>query len=163
VPFFYLVCTATRLARFNVQTRIVDSRFFVGLPAPAAAASICSILFFAPDSGWWRAWRHDEIKTWVQMLVLVALLLIGTLMVSTFRYKSFKKLDLRKRWSYRAFVPLAAVVLVIAFQPRAFFLALALFYTLSGPVSHLWARLRRGRGEVPPPAPTSDEAPAEAP
>ena len=48
-PLFFLVCTATRLARFNVQTKIVDARCFVGLPTPAAAGAICSILFFAPD------------------------------------------------------------------------------------------------------------------
>ena len=54
----------------------------------------------------------------MQVLVLVALLLIGVLMVSTFRYRSFKKFDLRQRWSYRAFVPIAAIILVIAFEPR---------------------------------------------
>ena len=155
VPFFYLVCTATRLARFNVQTRIVDSRFFVGLPAPFAAGTICSILFFAPDSSWWRAWRHDEIKTWMQALVVMALLLIGTLMVSTFRYRSFKKFDLRQRWSYRIFVPIALLVLVLAFEPRATGLVVTVLYTLSGPVSHFWSRLRRrpGRSEEPPATP----------
>ena len=37
VPLFFVVCCATRLARFNIQVRVVDSRRFVGLPAPAAA------------------------------------------------------------------------------------------------------------------------------
>ena len=54
VPLCYLVCTATRLARFNVQTNPVDSRFFVGLPAPAAACALGSILFFAPTGPYWR-------------------------------------------------------------------------------------------------------------
>src|SRR5690349_12758670 len=40
IPVFFMVCTATRLARFNVQTRVVDSRYFVGLPTPAAAGTI---------------------------------------------------------------------------------------------------------------------------
>jgi CDP-diacylglycerol--serine O-phosphatidyltransferase len=145
VPFFYLVCTATRLARFNVQTKVVDSRFFVGLPAPAAAGSICSILFFAPDSSW---------REWMQLLMLVALLLIGSLMVSTFRYTSFKKFDLRKRWSFRALVPIAAIILVIVFEPRATFLAIATLFALSGPVGSLTSRLRpRRRGDELPPAP----------
>jgi CDP-diacylglycerol--serine O-phosphatidyltransferase len=140
VPFFYLVCTTTRLARFNVQTKVVDSRFFVGLPAPAAAGTICSILFFAPDSKW---------REWMQLLMLVALMIIGTLMVSTFRYTSFKKLDLRKRWSFRALIPIAAIILVVAFEPRATFLAIAVLFALSGPFSYLTSRFRprRHRGE----------------
>jgi CDP-diacylglycerol--serine O-phosphatidyltransferase len=81
-------------------------------------------------------------------------------MVSTFRYRSFKKFDLRKRWSYRALVPVAAVVLVTALAPRAFFLAVAVLYTLSGPVGWLWGRLRRS-GDGPaaePPAEAADDA-----
>jgi CDP-diacylglycerol--serine O-phosphatidyltransferase len=145
VPFFFLVCTATRLARFNVQTKVVDTRFFVGLPTPAAAGTICSMLFFMPildlDSKW---------RIWAQLFMLVALLLLGALMVSTFRYNSFKKIDLRQRWSYRTFVPIAAVLLVIAFQPRATFLAISLLYASSGPASSLFSRLRRPKRELPP-------------
>jgi len=158
VPFFYLVCCTTRLARFNVQHKVVDSRFFVGLPAPAAAASICSILFFAPSSS---APISDDWKTWTQVLVLCALLLIGVMMVSTFRYHSFKKLDLRKRWSYRALAPLAAVVLVIVIEPRATFLVIALLFTLSGPAGWLLGRLRKPApaDELPPPPPLAPPAP----
>lgn len=154
VPLFFMVCCATRLARFNVQTRVVDSRFFVGLPTPAAAGAICSILFFAPD----RAWR-----TWVELLMLVALAAVGLLMVSTFRYRSFKKFDLRKRWSYRALVPVAAVVLVTALAPRAFFLAVAVLYTLSGPVGWLWSRATRRGGDEPAAEPPGEEPAREAP
>jgi len=154
VPFFYLVCTATRLARFNVQHKVVDARYFVGLPTPAAAGSVCSILFFAP---------HSEWRTWMQLLALVATMLIGALMVSTFRYRSLKGLDLRKRWSYRAFVPIAAVILVLAFEPRATFLAITWLYTVSGPLVYLWGKLRPrgprdGDSTLPPqpPPPSSD-------
>jgi len=137
VPFFYLVCTATRLARFNVQTRVVDSRFFVGLPAPAAAGTICSILFFSPDSEW---------REWMQLLMLVALLLIGSLMVSTFRYTSFKKIDLKKRWSFRAIIPVAAIILVVVFEPRATFLAISVLFVLH--CSSFVLRVADGQGNT---------------
>lgn len=147
---FFMVCTATRLARFNVQTRVVDSRYFVGLPSPAGAATICSILIFAPE-------YPDDLRVVMQVVVGMALLLVGVLMVSTFRYNSFKKIDLRKRWSYRAFVPFAAILLVIIFIPRATLLAIAVLYTLSAPVGAALTRLRPGRGARP------DDPPVEPP
>lgn len=134
VPLFFMVCCITRLARFNVQVKVVDHRYFVGLPSPAAACAVCSILFFTPD----REWRPYSVA-----LVLVSLVVLGLLMVSTFRFKSFKQIDLKRRWSYRALIPVAAVILVTAIYPRAFFVAIAVLYTLSGPTAYLWGRLRR--------------------
>lgn len=140
VPLYFLVCTATRLARFNVQVRVVDTRYFVGLPAPAAAGTICAILFYAPDKEW---------RSWSVGFLMVALLVIGSLMVSTFRYWSFKQLDLRRRWSYRIALPVAAVILLVVAKPEAFFLIVGLLYTASGPALWVWGR-RRPRHHTPP-------------
>lgn len=142
LPMFYLVCTATRLARFNVQHKIVDVRFFVGLPAPAAAGAICSILFFVPD-------LNPDFQRPLQWITAAALVVIGLLMVSTFRYRSFKAVGKGKRWSYRAVVPIAAIVLTIVYLPRAVFLAIAILYTSSGPLAWLAGRLMPKR-ETPP-------------
>lgn len=156
IPLFYMVCCATRLARFNVQTKIVDSRFFVGLPAPAAAAAICSLLFFAPDNHY----ASEARQVWMQVLVATALLVIGVLMVSTFRYPSGKKFDLRKRWSFRALIPIAAIVLVVYYIPRAIFLTIAMLYTLYPVVMWLIGRLRgANRPEDTPPPPTHSPTP----
>jgi len=171
IPLFYMVCAATRLARFNVQTKVADSRYFVGLPVPAAAGTICSILFFAPDnhSGgedlpvWMQGWVDPEVlRVWMQVLVATALLLIGVLMVSTFRYASGKKFDLRKRWSFRALIPFAAIVLVLYYLPYATFLTIAVVYTLSGPLSWLIGRLRGGSRPENPENP-EDIAPPPVP
>jgi CDP-diacylglycerol---serine O-phosphatidyltransferase len=151
VPLFYVVTAASRLARFNVQQLKADSRFFVGLPVPAAAVAICSLLFFAPDPAW---------RDWILGAMVVSLLVIGALMVSTFRYYSFKKLDLRRRWSYRVALPLAAIVVVVVYALtsgqllwQAIFMLVALVYTLSGPATYLWHRLLRRRHGRPPGAP----------
>lgn len=132
IPVFYMLAAAMRLARFNVQTRIVDSRFFVGLPTPAAAGAICSLLFFV---------EGYATEPWLKALVAGTLLGVGSLMVSTFRYRSFKKIDLKSRKSYRLLLPLAAVILVIAYHPAAVLLAIAVVYTLSGPLGWAWSRL----------------------
>jgi CDP-diacylglycerol--serine O-phosphatidyltransferase len=140
---FFMVCTATRLARFNVQHKVVDKRWFVGLPTPAAAGVICSMLFWAPDAEW---------RPWLQGLVAVSLLVAGLLMVSTFRYRSVKGADPRQRMSYRVAIPIALVLLVLYRAPYAFFLTFAVVYALSGPAIWLWGRLRRGgsaRPEIP--------------
>lgn len=139
VALYFLLCTAIRLARFNVQTRSVDSRYFVGLPSPAAAGTVASFLFFAPDPDW---------RLSANIAMVVGLLSAGTLMVSTFRYPSFKKIDLRARRSYRSALPIAVVVLVAAYRPTAFFLTVALIFAAWGPLTWLIGRLRRT--ETPP-------------
>ena len=139
VPFLFLLCAATRLARFNVQTKVVDSRSFVGMPAPAAACSLLSILFAFPHLGALQPrWQGFLIA-----VVTASLLFISVLMVSTFRYTSFKDVDLRRRWSYRIVLPFCAVILALALWPEAFFLSLGTFYTLTPPLAWLWGRLRR--------------------
>ena len=134
VPLFYVLCTATRLARFNIKTSVQDSRSFVGLPSPAAAMAIAAILLYAPDS---------SAAPWLEKAMIAALLSVGVLMVSTFRYPSFKRIDLRQRWSYRAALGLAGFILIMAYRPLAFFVAVATVFPLLGPLSWLWSRVRR--------------------
>jgi len=141
IPLYYMVCTATRLARFNVQTKSTDSRYFVGLPSPAAAGSVCSLLFFVPGPEWRDLWS---------VLMFGSLVVAGTLEVTTFRYWSLKQIDFRRRWSYRAALPLALIILVIALEPRAVFLVVAVAYAGSGPVAWVAGRLRRLGGGEPP-------------
>ncbi len=119
VPLLYLICTATRLARFNVQTKTVDSRAFVGLPSPAAAGAIAAILFWMPTL------EEAASPQVVRFAMLVVMALIGLLMISTFRYPSFKKIDLRQRWSYRMVLIFGVLLLVLTYHPDAFFLAIA--------------------------------------
>ena len=148
VPLFFLLCTAVRLARFNVQTKTVDSRNFVGLPSPAAAAGVACLLLLDH--------RIADLHPW-QEIKLVALggVLIGAgiLMVSTFRYPSFKKIDLRQRRSYRAAILIAAAILVGMADLTLTFQVVTLAFVLSGPVLWLWGKLaRRGQAFAPPKA-----------
>ena len=46
--FLFVMCGALRLARFNVQRHVVDGRYFVGLPIPAAAAQVAAWVNFMP-------------------------------------------------------------------------------------------------------------------
>jgi len=111
-----------------------NGRIASEIVGPAAAGGVVSALFFAPSDDW---------KPWAAAGLAGTLVILGSLMVSTFRYRSFKKINLRQRWSYRIMLPVAAVLLVAAYHPPAFFLAVAAAYTISGPVGWLMGRISR--------------------
>jgi CDP-diacylglycerol--serine O-phosphatidyltransferase len=141
--FLFVMCGTLRLARFNVQRHVVDGRFFVGLPIPAAAGQVAAVVMFAPEP---LAERVAAIP------VMVLVVMLAFLMVSTLRYRSFKGVDLRRRQSYIAVLGVAILFLAIALHPASMLLGIASAYSLSGPTGHLMGLLRR-RGEPPPPAP----------
>lgn len=80
--FFFLACGALRLARFNVQVGHVDPRFFVGMPIPAGAACVASVILF---------WPAGPATPTAAYLFAAELFLVGLFMVSTVRFPSFKK------------------------------------------------------------------------
>lgn len=147
IPMFYLLCAATRLARFNVQSRSVDSRFFVGLPSPPAAAATASIFYFLPPASG---------SPWHNALMMGALILNGALMVSTFRYLSFKQNDLTRRWSYRNALLLGVFLLLVAYNPPTVLFSAAVAYVLSGPAGWLVSRVLRHRSGAESPDPEEE-------
>ncbi len=147
VAFLYLTCGTLRLARFNVQRHVVDGRYFVGLPIPAAAGQAAAVVFAAP--------QVVTEKT-LALLVLVASMSLGFLMVSTIRYRSFKSLDLRSRRSYPHVLLIAAGMALVFLHPEWVLLSVATLYTVSGPLVQGVGLFRR-RDEPPPPAVAAHE------
>src|SRR5918993_40369 len=104
LSFMYLMCGAFRLARFNVQAarpRIlaegvakVDKKNFIGLPIPPAAALIAAIIHFSPMPLIQYEPRYSQLYSGLLMGLVGCL---GFLMVSTFRYSSFKTVGTRSR------------------------------------------------------------------
>jgi CDP-diacylglycerol--serine O-phosphatidyltransferase len=90
---------------------------------------------------------------------LALLVTLAFLMVSTLRYRSFKKLDLRSRQSYLIVLGIALALILIAIHPKSVLLALASLYWLSGPTSYV---LGLGRRRAEPPVP-GGEATSELP
>lgn len=80
--FLYAACAALRLARFNSQVGTVDKRWFIGLPSPAAAGLVASFVWAMHDLGW----AGEDLRYAALTVTVVA----GLLMVSRFRYPSFK-------------------------------------------------------------------------
>ena len=132
--FLFLACGVLRLARFNVQRHVVDARFFVGLAIPAGAAQIAAIVFAFPE---------PPTERWQAVLVLALVVVLAFLMVSTFRYRSFKGVDLRRRRSYITLVGIALFFLLVASHPEGSVLALTSLYSVSGPLAWAASALRR--------------------
>lgn len=139
--FWFAMCGVLRLARFNVQRHVTDSRYFVGLPIPAAAGQVATLVYFLPDPVTDRG---------IALVVLAGLVFVAILMVSTLRYRSFKGFDLRARRSYINVLGIAGLFLLVAAHPGVTLLAVSSLYTLSGPTAFLAGLVRRRRD--PPPA-----------
>lgn len=135
--FLFLVCGALRLARFNVQVDTVESKRFVGLPIPAAASMVASTVLLFTHFGWPSSYK--------KLAIIVMIYLLAFLMVSSFRYYSFKDPALIKRQPF-GFLLLAVVLLiVVAAEPVVMTFSVMLIYVLSGPVDFIvtWPRRRR--------------------
>ncbi len=142
VCFLFLICGASRLARFNISTDPVPKnpgrpgrKYFVGMPIPAAAGMIVAVVhgFGRPIFNWWLA------TIW---LLLVGL--IGFLMVSTWRFWSGKEINLSRSHPVRWIVLLALIIWVLVFFSRAVLLVLAFVYMFSGIVARAaYGRQRR--------------------
>jgi len=140
--FFFLACSATRLARFTVQAGTADRRYFAGLPAPPAAAMLAAMAFYSPQP------VDNEMVSWgvVAMVGMLALL-----MISKVRYRSFKNIDLRARRPSPLIALLAVGFALIANAPQTVLLLMASIYVASGPAERLWLQLRRQQrvGDAP--------------
>jgi len=151
--FIFLVAGASRLARFNIQVNPQPSnpgrpgrKYFVGLPIPAGAGLIAAVVHFGkgdPLSSWWLA------PVWLAVLVLT-----GFLMVSTWRFPSFKDLHLRSRHPFQVLILICGVGALIWFYSEYVLLIIASAYVFSGMFTRFAWILRRR-----PTQPSYKEAP----
>ena len=129
--FFFLMAGASRLARFNITSNPEPSnpgrpgkKYFVGMPIPAGAGVIAAIVHFSegePITSWYTA------LTWALLLIAVAYL-----MVSTWRFYSFKDIDLRARQPFRLILLFVVLLAAIRFYSNWVLFVIALLYTFSG-------------------------------
>jgi CDP-diacylglycerol--serine O-phosphatidyltransferase len=127
--FVYLACAALRLARFNTQVGIADKRFFQGLPSPAAAGVIASMI-------WLKIWTFasfdSEVISLGYCLGAGITILCGLLMVSNVRYYSFKELDSKKA-SFRFLLLIVLSLIILMYKPNIILFTGFFLYLLSGP------------------------------
>ncbi len=134
VGFLWLTAAAVRLARFNVQGKGADKRYFVGLPSPAAAGVPAATVF---------AYSEGLTGVGVALAASVVVLAPAALMVSRVRFRSFGALIPGRRRSYLTPLVIAGIISAIAAQPQAVLLVMAYSYLVSGPIGFVIGRARR--------------------
>jgi CDP-diacylglycerol--serine O-phosphatidyltransferase len=135
--FLFCVCGALRLARFNVQVGVIESRVFNGLPIPGGAAVVATgvlLYYYMGGEG-----RFSEFPI---MLGVVALSLF---MVSSIKYYSFKDLNFFSRKPFMSFVLIVLILVIVVAEPEIMMFTFTFGYSLSGPV---WASCKSVRKMV---------------
>jgi CDP-diacylglycerol--serine O-phosphatidyltransferase len=135
--FFYAVCAALRLARFNARAAVSDKRYFEGLPSPSGAALLAGFVWMLNDM------QREGLRALV--LAFAVALVAGALMVSRVPYFSGKDFNVNRR------IPMAVLLLVplgfviVGSSPPEMLFGMFGLYALSGPLLWLWHRASRTR------------------
>ena len=149
IVFVYLLCGAARLARFNIQVNPVptnpghpDKKYFVGLPIPSAAVMVAAVVYAAGSA---------PIEWWVYSVGWLALLaLLSALMLSSWRYRSFKDVNLLRPRSPQSVVLVGSLIFLIWNYSRPVLLAMAIVYVGSGVYVRIEGIVRRRFGHHEP-------------
>jgi len=148
--FVYISCAALRLARFNVNTTVVDKRYFQGLPSPAAAALVMGFIWLMNEMGY-----QGADMAWAMFAFC---LYSGLTMVTNAPFYSFKDVRMKKSVPFAVIVMLALTIAVINIHPPIVLFALFVMYGLSGYVLYAW---RRAKGMQTSVISTSTDEPDE--
>lgn len=133
--FLFVVCGALRLARFNVQIDIIESRVFNGLAIPAAAGVIATTVLLYYYLGGEGRFHHVSI--------LMGVVALSLLMVSNIKYYSFKDLNFFSRKPFMTFVLIVCMLSVIVLEPQLMLFSIAVGYSLSGPAWMLFRTAKK--------------------
>lgn len=132
--FIYTACAALRLARFNTQIGVVDKRYFIGLASPMAAAIIAATVLTLSS--------YDPEIIWAKAGLAILTVFAGLLMVSNFRYTSFKSVDFRGRVPFGVMLLIVMVLAMLIIYQEEGLLTISVVYGLSAPA--IWVLRKIG-------------------
>lgn len=125
--FIFVAGGALRLARFNTNLGTSDKRYFQGLAIPSAAAIVSGFV--------WVGSKYEIDPSNVSYIAAVLTIAAGLLMVSNFRYHSFKDVDWRDRVPFIAILLIVLAFVVVATEPSLVLFSIFLLYAISGPIT----------------------------
>ena len=158
--FVYCACAALRLARFNVNTAVVDKRYFQGLPSPAAAALVAGFIWLLTENGLKGSGvlEFGILSLPVPWIMFALALYAGLTMVTNVPFYSFKDVSMKKSVPFAVIVLIALGIAVINIDPPTVMFGVFVVYGLSGYVVYA---VRRARGVRTSVISTSTDEPEE--
>lgn len=132
--FLFVACGALRLARFNVMTKKIDPRYFIGLPIPAAAGVVASSVLFVKEK------FGDPESITLPIWFTLTIYILAFLMVSNIRYYSGKTLFNQK--SYNVLVMFVLIIFVVGLIPEISLFVISVGYALSGLLLAAYKRVK---------------------
>ena len=136
--FVYIAGAALRLARFNVNIGVVDKRFFQGLPSPAAAAIVMSLIWVMDDAGIRGASKID----WLAWSAFAVTLFAGLSMVTNAPFYSFKVVGGKSTVPFIVIVAIAVGIALVALDPPRVLFGIFFLYGLSGYAVYAWRKFK---------------------
>jgi CDP-diacylglycerol--serine O-phosphatidyltransferase len=137
--FLFMACGALRLARYNVQMGSAESKSFTGMPIPAAATIVSTLIIFYHEM-----WETVPVKNYFILLLTVTL---AVLMVSTLRYHGAKEIDFSKRKPFWILVAIVVVFTLIIIHPPIALFIFAMIYLIGGIIENVVLYYRK-RGQM---------------
>jgi CDP-diacylglycerol--serine O-phosphatidyltransferase len=131
----YVTCGALRLARFNVQVGVIDSRYFNGLAIPAAAIVVSSTVLLYDYLGYEGTFPH--------LSILLGMMALSLLMVSSIKFYSFKDLHFLTREPFMTVVLAVILLIIVLAEPQVMVFAFAAGYAISGPIWGILMLIKR--------------------
>ncbi|WP_286269287.1 CDP-diacylglycerol--serine O-phosphatidyltransferase [Thalassotalea hakodatensis] len=125
--FVFVAAAALRLARFNTQVGVADKRYFQGLASPAAAGVVASLVWLGTE---YEINGHD-----IGFIMGLITITAGLLMVSNFRYNSFKEVDWKGKVNFIVVLLIVLVFVIVAASPAELLSAIFVLYAASGPIT----------------------------
>ncbi len=135
--FLFVICGALRLARFNIQVKTAETSHFSGLPIPAAAGVLVTMVLV-----YYRFWDGLPEKS---LFVMIATYFSGFLMVSQLKYRSLKEIDFKKRHPFSILVAASLFLFVLASEPQITVFVIGFSYVLSCPLKTILSHLKVGK------------------
>jgi CDP-diacylglycerol--serine O-phosphatidyltransferase len=132
-----MACGALRLARYNVQMGSTESKAFTGMPIPAAATIVSSLVIFYHE-----VWDTAPGRNYYILLLTVVL---AVLMVSTLKYHGAKEIDFRRRKPFLVLVAIVVLLTLVVMHPPITLFIFAMIYLIGGILENIIVYSRRGR------------------
>jgi CDP-diacylglycerol--serine O-phosphatidyltransferase len=135
VAFLFVACGALRLARYNVQMGSKESKAFTGIPIPAAAGIMATLVIF-----YYELWEGLPQKN---IFILILMIFISLLMVSTLKFHGLKEIDFSKRKPFWILVAIVLAFAIIVIHPEIALFVFAMIYLVEGIVENIYLFYRK--------------------